>query len=171
MTRFLLTASVLTLLSLGCGKGNSSSSSEPPPAAPLAAPEAHAEPRSSTEAELQPPYPLEDSSQIQVVERVGIYFVEKGNGPTPKPGSQVLIDYHGMLTDGSVFDSSFDQDGYVDFNLNNLIRGWQIGLTNVPTGSKVKLIIPPELGYGSQDRPGIPANSTLVFDIELVSTY
>jgi FKBP-type peptidyl-prolyl cis-trans isomerase FkpA len=129
------------------------------PAAPVAA------------SGLQPPYPLTDSSQIQYVEGIGIYYVEKGNGSIPQAGSQVLIDYHGMLTDGSVFDSSFDNEGYVDFALSNLIKGWQIGLTKVPSGSKVKLIIPPELGYGNQDRPGIPANSTLVFDIELVSTY
>ncbi|MCL4137447.1 UNVERIFIED_CONTAM: hypothetical protein GTU68_015545 [Idotea baltica] len=81
------------------------------------------------------------------------------------------MNYHGMLLDGSVFDSSFGQGGVKDFSLQQLIKGWQVGLTKVRTGSKVKLIIPPELGYGAQARPSIPANSTLVFDIELVSTY
>ncbi len=119
----------------------------------------------------QPPYELADSSQIRTVEGVQIYIVEKGNGAIPKPGSTVVIDYHGYLTDGSVFDSSFDVDGPVNFNLNQLIRGWQIGLTQVPSGSKVKLIVPPELGYGANARPGIPANSTLIFDIELFSSY
>ncbi len=171
MTRFLLPALLLGCMSVGCGESQPQQASDPPAAAPLAAPEAHAETSATADPGLQPPYPLEDSSQIEYVEGVGIYYLEKGHGPTPQPGSQVLIDYHGMLTDGSVFDSSFDDEGYVDFSLGNLIRGWQIGLTQVPIGSKVKLIIPPELGYGSQARPNIPANSTLVFDIELVSTY
>lgn len=160
------------LLLVACGESDSTTQGDTtPPAAPLAAPQAHAESAPATTPAPQPPYPLPDSSQITYVEGVGIYFVEKGHGPTPQPGSHVVIDYHGMLTDGSVFDSSFDEEGYVDFALNNLIRGWQIGLTQVPTGSRVKLIVPPELGYGSQARPNIPANSTLVFDIELASTY
>jgi FKBP-type peptidyl-prolyl cis-trans isomerase FkpA len=125
----------------------------------------------AAKSQVQPPYPLADSSQIQTVDGVQIYVVERGTGAVPKPGSTVVIDYHGYLTDGSVFDSSFDTDGPVNFPLNNLIRGWQIGLTQVPSGSRVKLIIPPELGYGSQERPGIPANSTLIFDIELFSSY
>lgn len=125
----------------------------------------------STPQGLQPPYPIADSSQIQNVEGIQIYVVERGGGVTPKPGSNVIINYHGYLTNGEVFDSSFDKDGVVDFPLNNLIQGWQIGLTKVPTGSKVKLIVPPELAYGEAARPGIPANSTLVFDIDLISTY
>lgn len=128
-------------------------------------------PTQSAPTGLQPPYPISDSSQIQTVEGIQIYVVEKGAGATPKPGSNVVINYHGYLTNGEVFDSSFDKDGVVDFPLNNLIRGWQIGLTKVPTGSKVKLIVPPALGYGEAARPGIPANSTLIFDIDLISTY
>ncbi|MEO0469937.1 MAG: FKBP-type peptidyl-prolyl cis-trans isomerase [Bacteroidota bacterium] len=121
---------------------------------------------------LQPPYPIADSSDYQEVQGIKIYVVEKGNGAVPKPGSNVIINYRGtLLSDGSQFDSSFDKDGVVDFPLTNLIQGWQIGLTQVPTGSKVKLIIPPELAYGPADRPGIPGNSTLVFDIDLISTY
>lgn len=120
---------------------------------------------------LKPPYPIADSSQVQTVEGIQIYLIEKGAGAIPNPGSNVVINYHGYLTNGEVFDSSFDKDGVVDFPLNNLIRGWQIGLTQVPTGSKVKLIVPPELAYGAAARPGIPANSTLIFDIDLISTY
>lgn len=120
---------------------------------------------------LQPPYPITDSSKIQSVGGIQLYIVEEGNGAIPKPGSNVIMNYHGMLLDGSVFDSSFGQGGVKDFSLKQLIEGWQIGLTKVRTGSKVKLIIPPDLAYGAQARPNIPANSTLIFDIELVSTY
>ncbi|MEL6842184.1 MAG: FKBP-type peptidyl-prolyl cis-trans isomerase, partial [Bacteroidota bacterium] len=110
-------------------------------------------------------------SQIQEVDGIQIYIVEKGSGAIPTPGSNVVINYHGYLTNGEVFDSSFEREGVADFPLNNLIQGWQIGLTKVPSGSKVKLIVPPELGYGSAARPGIPANSTLIFDIDLISYY
>ncbi|MEL7339936.1 MAG: FKBP-type peptidyl-prolyl cis-trans isomerase [Bacteroidota bacterium] len=120
---------------------------------------------------IQPPYPIADSSQIQEIDGIQIYIVEKGGGAIPKPGSNVIINYHGYLTNGEVFDSSFEREGVMDFPLNNLIQGWQIGLTKVPSGSKVKLIVPPELGYGAVDRPGIPANSTLIFDIDLISFY
>ncbi len=118
------------------------------------------------------PYTIRDSSNVMELEGgIKLFIIEKGSGPIPKEGSNVIIDYHGTLLDGSEFDSSFDTEGYQDFRLGDLIRGWQIGLTAVPSGSKIKLVVPPEMGYGSQDRTGIPANSTLIFDIHLVSTY
>lgn len=120
---------------------------------------------------LEPPYPIEDSSRIFTFGGIQIYIAEQGSGPKPAPGSNVVMNYRGTLLDGSEFDSSFDTPGYQDFSLNALIEGWKIALPEVPTGSKIKLIIPPELGYGSGARPGIPANSTLVFDIDLASTY
>lgn len=123
-------------------------------------------------SEIDIPYMIEDSSQVQTLEGgIQLYIIEKGNGTIPQPGRNVVINYHGTLLDGSVFDSSFDKPGMMDFNLNQLIRGWQIGLTAVPSGSKIKLVVPPEMGYGSQERDNIPANSTLVFDIDLASWY
>jgi hypothetical protein len=154
----------LGLLPAACGP----SSSQPPASAPGSPAPAAAAPAPSG---VQPPYPLEDSARIQQVEGVGIYVVEEGQGPYPQPSSHVVIRYHGMLRDGSVFDSSFERGETADFSLSNLIRGWQIALPKVRAGSKVKLIIPPDLGYGSQARPKIPANSTLIFDIELITTY
>lgn len=124
------------------------------------------------EANNEIPYVIEDSSRVVNLEGgIQLFIIEEGGGPIPKPGSNVIIDYHGTLLDGSVFDSSFDKGGYQDFQLTQLIKGWQIGLTAVNSGSKIKLIVPPEMGYGAADKPGIPANSTLVFDIHLVSTY
>ncbi|MEL7531818.1 MAG: FKBP-type peptidyl-prolyl cis-trans isomerase [Bacteroidota bacterium] len=161
----------LLLLSLAFWSCAEPASQNDSPAADANATAEAAPATTSAPTGIQPPYPLADSSQIKTVEGIQIYVVEEGAGAIPKPGSNVIINYHGYLTSGEVFDSSFDKDGVVDFPLNNLIRGWQIGLTKVPTGSKVKLIVPPELAYGASERPGIPANSTLVFDIDLISTY
>ncbi|MEM6347067.1 MAG: FKBP-type peptidyl-prolyl cis-trans isomerase [Bacteroidota bacterium] len=158
---------LLSIAFWSCGEPASQNASPEADAAATAEPA----PAASAPTGIQPPYPIADSSQIQEVQGIQIYVVEEGGGAVPKPGSNVVINYHGYLTDGSVFDSSFDKDGVVDFPLNNLIRGWQIGLTKVPSGSKVKLIVPPELAYGATERPGIPANSTLIFDIDLISTY
>ncbi len=142
------------------------SATQPAAAAPGPAPKPAAKPEG-----LQPPYPIEDSSRIFTVDGIQIYIAEEGSGPKPQPGSHVVMNYRGTLLDGSVFDSSFGKSGYSDFDLNQLVQGWQIALPQVPTGSKVKLILPPEKGYGSAARPGIPANSVLVFDIDLASTY
>lgn len=123
--------------------------------------------------QLKPPYPIEDSSNVQILEGgIKMYVLQKGTGAVPRPKSNVMINYHGMLMNGKVFDSSFDRGTPSDFNLGSLIRGWQIGLTQVGTGSKIKLIIPPEYGYGERGSPpNIPGNATLVFDIELITTY
>ena len=121
---------------------------------------------------LAPPYVIRDSAAVQLLESgVQLYVIEAGAGAIPDLSNNVFIHYHGMLTDGKVFDSSFDRGTPADFALTQLIRGWQIGLTKVKTGSKIKLIVPPEVGYGAQGTPNIPPNSTLIFDIELISTY
>lgn len=121
---------------------------------------------------LQPPYEIEDSSKIQLVDGIQIYVAEKGTGHYAKPENNVVINYRGTLLDGSVFDESFSKPGVADFPLGRLIQGWQIALTKVPTGSKVRLIVPSELGYGAQGSPpNIPPNATLIFDIHLISAY
>lgn len=170
MTRIQLTCLLLVLpiaLSVFFACGTSSDSSQDSSSAQAPAPSTPQEVAPS----LSPPYPIEDSSHVETIQGIKIYTIEQGNGPVPRPGSHVLINYRGTLMDGSEFDNSFPRGGLADFSLNDLIQGWQIALTNVKTGSKVKLIIPPELGYGAQARTNIPANSTLIFDIDLVSTY
>lgn len=118
------------------------------------------------------PFVITDSSQVEILEGgVKMYFIEKGSGAVPNRDAHVLIHYHGMLMDGTVFDSSFERGQPADFVLNALIQGWQVALTKAPSGSKVKLIIPPDMGYGAGGSGSIPPNSTLVFDIELISTY
>ena len=88
-----------------------------------------------------------------------------GSGASPKMSSTVTANYKGMLTDGTIFDQSKDP---FTSPLSNLIVGWQEGMQTMKTGGKRRLIVPPHLGYGSQPTGKIPANSTLVFDIELL---
>lgn len=118
------------------------------------------------------PYTIEDSSQIQDLgDGLLLYYVKKGSGPSPQIQNNVLFHYHGTLTSGEVFDSSFNRGQPLDSPLQRLIRGWQIALQEVPLGSKIKLIIPPELGYGAQGSTSVPPNATIIFDIELISMY
>lgn len=90
-------------------------------------------------------------------------------GDKPAATDTVEVHYVGTLTDGTKFDSSYDRNQTATFPLNRVIPGWTEGVQLMPVGSKFKFVIPPELAYGEQDTPTIPANSTLVFEVELVS--
>lgn len=92
----------------------------------------------------------------------------EGTGKVPKATDVVKAHYKGALIDGKVFDSSYDRGQPAEFPLNQVIKGWTEALTGMKVGTKAKLFIPPDLGYGPTDRPGIPANSVLVFDVELL---
>lgn len=98
--------------------------------------------------------------------------IEKGSGATPQAGQTVTVHYTGWLeADGSKFDSSLDHGQPFSFTLGagNVIRGWDEGLATMKVGGKRRLIIPPILGYSSQgSAPVIPANATLIFDVELL---
>ncbi|WP_282177567.1 FKBP-type peptidyl-prolyl cis-trans isomerase [Vibrio nereis] len=89
-------------------------------------------------------------------------------GEMPKDTDTVQVHYKGTLTDGTQFDSSYDRGEPATFPLNRVIPGWTEGVQLMPVGSKFKFVIPPELAYGEQDTPTIPANSTLVFEVELL---
>ena len=91
------------------------------------------------------------------------------DGAKPGATDTVSTHYHGTLIDGKVFDSSVARGEPVSFPLNGVIRGWTEALQLMGVGSKWRLFIPPELAYGSQGRPGIPPNATLIFDVELLS--
>lgn len=79
----------------------------------------------------------------------------------------IVIHYVGILENGTVFDSSLDRNQKLESNLQKLIKGWQIGIPGMKIGGKRKLTIPPSLGYGSTATGKIPANSTLIFEVEL----
>ena len=89
----------------------------------------------------------------------------------PNSGSTVVVNYKGSLIDGSVFDS-VGKDSAVSLTLSNTIAGWQEALPKVYNGAHIKLYIPSNLGYGtSTSNTAIPANSVLIFDINLVDSY
>jgi hypothetical protein len=95
--------------------------------------------------------------------------LKKGTGNvSPNATNVVKVDYQGTLLDGTVFDSSYKRGTPATFPLSRVIRGWTEGLQLMKVGDKFKFQIPPELAYGSRARPGIPANSTLVFEVELL---
>ncbi|SEG72841.1 FKBP-type peptidyl-prolyl cis-trans isomerase [Vibrio hangzhouensis] len=98
-----------------------------------------------------------------------LYLVEtEGTGQQPKETDTVEVHYKGTLIDGTQFDSSYDRGQPAAFPLNRVIPGWTEGVQLMKVGSKYKFVIPPELAYGEQDTPTIPANSTLVFEVELL---
>ncbi|EOG5778929.1 FKBP-type peptidyl-prolyl cis-trans isomerase [Cronobacter sakazakii] len=98
-----------------------------------------------------------------------LYKVEKeGTGAAPKESDTVVVNYKGTLIDGQEFDNSYKRGEPLSFRLDGVIPGWIEGLKNIKKGGKIKLVIPPELAYGKNGVPGIPANSTLVFDVELL---
>lgn len=101
----------------------------------------------------------------------GIYYVTdvEGTGATPTLTNSVTVFYKGYLLDETVFDSNLTPKPAVEFALSNLIKGWQIGFQKFKAGGKGKLIIPSAYGYGGVAKATIPANSVLVFDVELVS--
>ena len=100
-----------------------------------------------------------------------IETLAKGTGPTPKNGDTVKVHYTGWLLNGKKFDSSVDRGQPFEFVLGRgqVIRGWDEGVATMHVGDKVRLTIPPDLGYGARGAGGvIPPNATLVFEVELL---
>lgn len=94
-----------------------------------------------------------------------------GEGAEAVAGKTVSVHYTGRLTDGSKFDSSLDRGQPFNFKLGagQVIAGWDQGVAGMKVGGRRTLTIPPELGYGARGFPPvIPANATLVFDVELL---
>lgn len=102
----------------------------------------------------------------------GIYYkvisTGKIDGKHPTERSVVTVHYTGRTIDGKEFDSSLGGVP-VAFRLNELIEGWIIAMQHMCVGDKWEIYIPAELGYGKYSQPGIPANSTLIFELELCS--
>lgn len=101
-----------------------------------------------------------------------IETITAGTGASPKKGQAVTVHYTGYFTNGKKFDSSVDRHEPFTFVLGagQVIAGWDAGVAQMKVGDKVKLTLAPELAYGKAGYPGaIPPNSTLVFEVELLS--
>ena len=97
-------------------------------------------------------------------------ILQEGSGRKPTTEDRITVHYEGRLIDGSVFDSSYARGQPVTFALKGLIAGWQEALPLMSTGSKWRLFIPPELGYGQRGAGGnIGPYAVLIFDLELVA--
>lgn len=96
--------------------------------------------------------------------------LEVGSGPKPKAGQTVLVHYTGRLGDGTVFDSSYDRGKPFEYKLGEgtVVKGWEEALPEMQVGGKYKVVIPPNKGYGKKEKGNIPANSTLIFEMELI---
>ncbi|WP_366143724.1 FKBP-type peptidyl-prolyl cis-trans isomerase [Algibacter sp.] len=108
---------------------------------------------------------------VQTTESGLQYIVLKeGTGEKPTTASKVKVHYHGTLIDGTVFDSSVDRGEPTEFGVTQVIKGWTEGLQLMKEGAKYKFFIPSDIAYGASPRPGgaIKANSTLIFDVELL---
>jgi len=93
----------------------------------------------------------------------------EGEGASPGATDSVTVHYSGTLIDGTEFDSSYRRDKPATFALNRVISGWTEALQLMQAGDKWQLFIPPQLGYGERSKGTIPANSTLIFEVELLS--
>lgn len=96
----------------------------------------------------------------------------RGKGAKVGEHQTVSANYTGWLaSDGKQFDSSWDRGQASDFSLDQVVKGWQQGLAGQTVGSQVLVIVPPDLGYGDQEKSGIPANSTLIFVVDILAAY
>lgn len=99
----------------------------------------------------------------------GLYYtiIKEGKGDYVKLTDEVSFNYVGKLTNGTTFDGEHKRNP-VTFKMIDLIEGWKEGIMYLKKGGKIKLIVPPFLGYGDYDLPSIPPHSILIFDIEVV---
>jgi FKBP-type peptidyl-prolyl cis-trans isomerase FklB len=101
----------------------------------------------------------------------GLQYIvlKEGTGPKPTAADRVKCDYEGRLLDGTVFDSSIKQGHPIEFAVGGVIKGWTEALQLMTVGSKYRLFIPSDLGYGDQQMgPDIKPGSTLIFDVDLL---
>ena len=110
----------------------------------------------------------ENDKIISLPSGIQYEVLKEGKGPKPAITDKVRTHYHGMLTDGSVFDSSVERGEPAEFPIQGVIQGWQEVLPMMGTGAKWRVYIPSALAYGPKGNPRIPANSILIFEIELL---
>ncbi|SAM73371.1 related to FK506-binding protein (FKBP) [Ustilago bromivora] len=135
-----------------------------------------------TKVEKQTKSPKETKPKTETVEKPtskmtttklpsGLVIEEKsqGTGPACKPGQKVGMRYVGKLTNGKIFDQcTIGKPFYFKLGKGEVIKGWDEGVKGMKVGAERRLTCPPKLAYGNQKLPGLPANSTLIFDVKLV---
>jgi len=114
--------------------------------------------------------PAEPRTRRVTASGLGIEEIRPGSGDVALPGHQISVHYDGTLPDGTLFDSSRQRGSPFVFDLGKgqLIKGFEEGVTGMRVGEIRRLTIPPELGYGSSSPGKIPANASLIFEIELL---
>jgi peptidylprolyl isomerase len=150
--------------------------SKPTPVAQLPQPTTTASPSALPVASPSPSLPPVDPTVLPSdapMTTYGVKYVDLkvGTGATPQQGQTCVVHYTGWLKDGGKrFESSLDRGTPYEFKIGTggVIRGWDEGIATMKVGGKRKLEIPPKLAYGESGTTGIPANATLIFDIELL---
>jgi FKBP-type peptidyl-prolyl cis-trans isomerase len=114
--------------------------------------------------------PIQNTDDSNATQSLGTEDVKEGEGPAAVVGDTLVVHYVGTLEDGTQFDSSRDRGTPFTFTLGEgkVIDGWEQGMLGMKVGGMRTLVVPPHLGYGATARPGIPANSTLTFEVELL---
>ena len=133
-------------------------------------------PNETTDITKKPEVKLEGTKLANFTPQPSVAELQKidtvvGTGEEIKPGATVTAHYTGaVVSTGTIFQSSYDMGEPVEFPLNQVIEGWTVGIPGMKVGGTRRLIIPAAQAYKSDARPGIPANSDLVFDIVITAT-
>ena len=94
--------------------------------------------------------------------------LKEGSGASPTSTDTVKVNYRGTLVDGKEFDSSYKRGQAAEFPLNKVVKCWTEGVQLMKPGGKAKLVCPPEIAYGKEGSGTLPANATLIFEVELL---
>ncbi len=119
-------------------------------------------------AALALPAAAAEAKEEKTASGIFITRIKEGSGASPKASDTEKVHYRGTLVSGKEFDSSYGRGQPASFPLNRVIPCWTEGLQTMKAGGKSKLVCPPNLAYGSSGRPGIPPDSTLIFEVELL---
>jgi hypothetical protein len=144
-----------------------------PPGDPVAPPHIpEPQPEPDIEPPTAPPPVDEEPQQLgdSIITDSGLIIedLRLGTGEAVRVTDTIIVHYHGTLASGQVFDSTYERGEPTQLNVFQTIQGWQEGIPGMRVGGQRRLIVPPELGYGARARPNIPANSLLIFEIEVV---
>lgn len=182
MKLLLAVLGVCALLAAACGSGASTKNANlnsaalaTPPITPVATtllgtPRPGQTPRPTPASAGIPPLPASAQPEQSLPDGLKYTDITVGTGPAAQSGQPLVVNYTGWLQNGTMFDSSIGKQPFsFTLGVGNVIKGWDEGLVGMKVGGKRRLIVPPALGYGATANGKIPANSTLTFDVDLLS--